>query len=144
MPVSGRSQIWSKFHWILDFFFFADFHSDVPGNWINIYKWFCNAVLLKKKLVRPLKLALLGPYLGKSRTTSKFRFNFFLELTKKDHKLSRTFYFIKISKYWTKLWMIFCVVCYFAAKTGHYQLKQLFYPDPFRHHSSQTSLPCNA
>ena len=49
---------------------------------------------------------------------------FFLELTQGDHKLWRTFYFIKISSVLTELWMIFCLMWCFAVRTGHFQLKQ--------------------
>ena len=48
---------------------------------------------------------------------TKIKFNFFLEITKGDHKLSITFYFIKISHVLTELWMDFCLVWHFAAKT---------------------------
>ena len=53
-------------------------------------------------------------------------FFFFLEITKGDHTLLRTFYFIKISYVLTELWMIFCLVWHFAAKTGHFRLKVIF------------------
>ena len=46
--------------------------------------------------------------------------NFFWKI-KRDHKLSKTFHLIKLK---VDYWMIFCLVLYFAAKTGHLWLKQ--------------------
>ena len=46
--------------------FFADFHWDTPGNLINIYNVSYNTVVLKKKSLKLLQIALLGPYLGKN------------------------------------------------------------------------------
>ena len=101
--------------------FFSDFYWDMLGHWINIYNLFYHIVVLKKKL---LKIVLLGHYLGKnwasmSHTQNEAKF-FFLETTKEDHKLSRTFCFIKISYILTALWMIFWLVWYFAAKTSQF------------------------
>ena len=59
--------------------------------------YYCSS---EKKLPKLLQIALLGPYLGKnsaSRSHAQNQVQFFLEITKGDHKLSRTFYFIKIS-----------------------------------------------
>ena len=54
-----------------------------------------NAVVLKKKKVKCLKIALLGPCLGKNRASMGHTQNqvqvFFLEITIEDHKLSRSF-----------------------------------------------------
>ena len=67
-------------------------------NLINIYNLRYHTVVLKKML-KLLQIALLGPYLGKKlgqqRPCPKSSSIFFLEITKGDHKLSRTFYFIK-------------------------------------------------
>ena len=76
----------------------------MSGNGINIYNLCYNTVVLKKKLLKLLQIALLGPYLGKNSASrgdaqnqAQFFFFFFLEITKGAHKLLRTFYFIKIS-----------------------------------------------
>ena len=66
----------------------------------------------EKKSVKLLKIALLRSYLGRNwasmgHTQNQAQF-FFVEITKGDHKLSRTFYFIRISYVLTELWMIFC------------------------------------
>ena len=48
-------------------FFFADFWWDMLGHWINIDNLCYHIVVLKKKnLAKLLKIALLGPYLGKN------------------------------------------------------------------------------
>ena len=46
------------------FCFFADFHCDISGNWINTCNLCYNTVVLKKSL-KLLKIAFLWPYLGK-------------------------------------------------------------------------------
>ena len=84
--------------------FFADFHWDMSGNLINIYNLRYNTVVLKKKSLKLLQIALLGPYLGKnsaSRGHAQNQVQFFLEITKGDHKLSRTFFILsKYCKFW--------------------------------------------
>ena len=70
------------------------------GDSININNFCCNPVVLKKKLVNPLKTAFSGPIYttkGSAWATPKMKNNFFAEITKADHQLSETFYFIKIS-----------------------------------------------
>ena len=47
-------------------------------------------------MVKPLKIAISGPYLHKKGITPNIK-NFFSEITRADHKLSETFSFIKIS-----------------------------------------------
>ena len=78
---------------------FADFHWDLSENWI-IYILCYNAVVLKKKkLAKLLKIAILWPYLGVTSMGHTQNQVFFLEITKIDYKLSRTFYFTKY-KFW--------------------------------------------
>ena len=75
-------------------------------------------------MVKPLKVIIFGPNLHKKRVTMgtilKTRNNFFTEITKPDHKLSKTFYFIKVYVL-AELWMFFYLVWYFFAKKGHFQ-----------------------
>ena len=52
----------------------------MSGNLINIYNLRYNTVVLKKKSLKLLQIALLGPYLGKNRSAEampKIKFNFF-------------------------------------------------------------------
>ena len=60
-----------------------------------------------KKLVKPLKNCFLDPICiekGSLWTTPKMKKKFFLvEITKADHQLSESFYFIKISYVLTEL-----------------------------------------
>ena len=54
----------------------------------------------KNNLVKPLKIIIIGPNLlkkGVRMTTSKMKINFFAEITKENHKLSKTF--IVLSKF---------------------------------------------
>ena len=46
-------------------FFFADFHWDMSGNWINIYN-LCYHTVVLKKITETFTIALLGLYLGKN------------------------------------------------------------------------------
>ena len=84
------------------FGYFTDFHWDVSGNWININNIYNTVVL--KKMVKLLQIALLEPYLGKnsaSRGHAQNQVQFFLEIMKGDHKLSRTFFILsKYCKFW--------------------------------------------
>ena len=69
-----------------------------------------------KKSVKPLKFAFFGP-----------KMEFFLtEITKADHQLSETFYFIKMSYVLTELWIFFYLEWCFLSKKCHFQLKQLW------------------
>ena len=72
-------------------------------------------VALKKNSVKLLKIALLGPYLGKNWASMGHAQNeaqFFLEITKGDHKLSRTFSFTNIISFdWViHDFLIFCLI----------------------------------
>ena len=54
----------------------------------------------KNNLVKPLKIVIIGPNLlkkGVRMTISKMKINFFAEITKENHKLSKTF--IVLSKF---------------------------------------------
>ena len=62
-----------------------------------------------------------GQKLGQHGPRSRWSPIFFLEITKRDHKLSRTFNSIKISYVLTELWMIFWLAWYFAAKTSQFR-----------------------
>ena len=46
---------------------------------------------------------------------------FFAKITKADHRLSKTFYFIKISCVLAELWMFLYFLRSFLAKKGHFQ-----------------------
>ena len=64
---------------------------------INNYNW--NPVVLKK-IAKTLKITIFSPTcakMGSPWATTKRKNNFFAEITKPDHKLSNTLYFIKIS-----------------------------------------------
>ena len=86
-------------------------------NSININNFNCNPVLLKKKLVKPLKNTIFAPNseLAQSKKKKKIYRN-----NKPDHTLSKTFNFIKISYALTELWMFFYFVWCFLAKKGHF------------------------
>ena len=77
------------------------------GDLININNFNYNPVILKIFLLKPLKIAIFGPNLcikrGQYRPHSKQTETFFAEMTKAYHKLSKTFYFIKISYVLTEL-----------------------------------------
>ena len=76
-----------------------------------------NPIVLKKKLLKPLKITNFQPNLCKNGVpmghAQKTKSNFFAEVTKPDHTLSKTFYFIKISYVLAKLCMFFYFVCCF-------------------------------
>ena len=63
--------MWFKFYPLIQvpptLHFFADFHWGMSGKWINIYNICSNTVVLKKKSVKLLKIALLESYLSKNR-----------------------------------------------------------------------------
>ena len=78
----------------------------------------------EKNLVKPLRITIFGSNCTKKGSlwaTSKIKNNFFKEIIKPDHKLSETFYFIKISYVLTELWMFFYFKWCFFAKHGHFQ-----------------------
>ena len=83
--------------------FFADFCWDKLGHWINIYNLHYHIVVLKKKNGKTVKNCssriLFGQKLGQHGPRPKWSSIFFLEITKGDHKFSRTFYFIKVHNY---------------------------------------------
>ena len=66
----------------------------------------------EKFWLKPLKIAIFGPNLhkkGSVRATPKTNRIFFSEMTKADHELSKTFYFIKISCFdWVMNVFLFC------------------------------------
>ena len=77
------------------------------GDLIDINNLYCNPLVLKKNLVKPLKNCSFGPNLHKkgvimSHAQNKKQF-FLAEITKADHQLSENFYFIKISYVLTEL-----------------------------------------
>ena len=83
----------------------------------------------EKKLVKPLKNCFFGPNLhrkgvimGYAQDGKKF---FLAEITKADHQLSESFYFIKISYVLTELWIFFYLEWCFLSKKCHFHLKQL-------------------
>ena len=72
-------------------------------------------------MLKPLKITIFWPNLYKNgvpmgHTQNKKRF-FFAEITKPDHKLSKTFYFIKISYVLAELWIFFYFVWCFLLKS---------------------------
>ena len=105
-------------------FFFADFYWDMLGQWTDIYNLCYHIVVLKKKINKTVKncssRTLFGQKLGQHGPHPTWSSNFFLKITKGDHKLSRTFYFIQILYVLTELWMIFWLIWYFAAKTSQF------------------------
>ena len=91
------------------------------GDSIDINNFCCNPVVLKKKLVKPLKIAFSGPNCTtkwSAWAVPKMKNNFLLaEITKADHQLSETFYFIKISFVLGDFWIFFYFVwCFFYQK----------------------------
>ena len=70
------------------------------GDSVKINNVCCNLVVLKKNLVKPLKIAILGPNVhckGDSMGHTQNEKHFFLaEITKADHQLSKKIFFIKI------------------------------------------------
>ena len=108
-------QILSKDH--THFVFFAGFQWNMLGDSINTNNFNCNPVVLKFFLLKPLKIAIFGPNLCKKRGQygphPKQTIFFFSEMTKADHKLCKTFHFIKISYVLAELWIFFYFVVMF-------------------------------
>ena len=80
--------------------FFPDFYWDMSGNWINTNNLSWNTVVMKKigKTFKKCSFrTIFGQNLDKHGPHPKSSSMFFVEITEGDHKLSRTFYFIKIS-----------------------------------------------
>ena len=132
MPFCSKSWIWSKIYFLdsihfgfFFFFFLLLIFIEICQELINIYNLCYNAA----KNCENLKITLLGHYLDKNRASISYSINqvqfIFLEITKGDHKLPRTFYFINISYILTKSWMFFCLVWYFVSIMGRFPLKQL-------------------
>ena len=89
----------------------------------------------EKKLVKPLKNCFFGPNLhGKgvimdhAQDEKKF---FLVGITKADHQLSESFYFIKISYVLIELWVFFYLEWCFLSKKCYFQLKHLWQLCPF-------------
>ena len=81
----------------------------------------------EKKLVKPLKNCFFGPNLhrkwvimGYAQDGKKF---FLAEITKADHQLSESFYFIKISYVLTELWTFFYLEWCFLSKKVSFPAK---------------------
>ena len=104
--------------------FFAGFQWNMLGDSININNFNCTPIILKN--FWPLKITIFGPNLckkGVSMDHTQNKQTFFLtEMTKADHKLSKTFYFIKISYFfdWVINVFLFCGDGFFAKK-GYFQ-----------------------
>ena len=73
--------IWPKFcpKTTPTFFLFSNFQWNMLGDSININNLCCTVQYFWKKLVKPLKISVLGP-------------NFLVEIRKADHQLSETFF----------------------------------------------------
>ena len=112
--VPRPNQIW----------FLAGFQLNMIGNSINIKNFYWNPLVLKKNLLKPLKNTSFWPTCAKKGspwTTPKTN-NFFSAVAKPDHKLSKTFYFNKISYVLAELSMFFYfIMFFFFAKNYHFQ-----------------------
>ena len=82
---------------ILPLGFFVDFHWDMSGNWVSIYNLCYNTVVLKKNSKTFKNHSFRTLKTGPAWAMPKIKYIFFLEVTKRDYLLSRTFYLIKIS-----------------------------------------------
>ena len=135
MPISSMGWIWSKFyplystHFGFFFFFFADFHCNMSGNWINIY----NLIKFLKigKLFKNCSFRTLFKYKQGQNGPHPISNSIFCLKITKYHKLSRSFYFIKD---WVVNDFLSCVI--FCFQTSHFWLKQLYLPN--------AGLLCNA
>ena len=68
----------------------------------------------EKYLLRPLKITIFWPNLCKDRVPMGHTINrkhFFVKIIKPDHKLSKIFYFIKISYVLAELLIMFFLIC---------------------------------
>ena len=118
------------------YFFLTDFQWNMLGDSINITDLCCNPVVLKKVGKTSWKL-FFGPNLHKKgvimgQTLNGKTIFFFLEITKVDHHLLVTFYFIKILCFdWVMnfKWCFFCQKMPFPAKTADttFSLLWMFY-----------------
>ena len=74
----------------------------------------------EKSLLKHLKITIFGPscaIMWSPWATPKTKTLFSSEIRKSDHKLSKTFYFIKISHVLVELWMFFCFAWCFLLKS---------------------------
>ena len=85
----------------------------------------------EKKLVKPLKNCFFGPnfhkkgvIMGHAQNGKRF---FLTEITKADHQLSESFYFIKMLYVLTELWTFFYLEWCFLSKKCHFQPKKLWF-----------------
>ena len=100
------------------FVFFASFLWSMLEDSININNCNWNPVVLKKNVLKPLKITFFYHYptftiMGSPWVMPKTKF-IFAEITKSDNKLSKTFYFIKISYVLTEVLFFYFVWCFFA------------------------------
>ena len=83
-----------------------------------------------QKLVKPFKNGFFWTQFAQKRghygPCSRWKIFFFTEITKADHQLSESFYFIKISYVLTELWTFFYLEWCFLSKKCHFQWKQLY------------------
>ena len=95
---SNLAQILPQDHNHFDFF--CSLPTKYIKRFINNLKWI-ESSSSEKFLLKPLKFTICWPNFCKNRApwaTPKTRNNFFFsKITKPDHKLSKAFYFIKIS-----------------------------------------------
>ena len=110
--------------------FVLDFQWNMLGNSIDINSFCCNQLVPKKNLVKTSKNCFFGPnlqYRGQHRPCPKWKTIFLAEITKADHQISETFYFIKISSV-AELWIFFYFVwCFFNQKKVISSSKTAFY-----------------
>ena len=69
-------------------------------------------------MLKPLKITISWPNLCKKGHTRNKKNIFFSEIRKPDHKLSKKFYFNKISYFLAELWMFFYFMFFFFAKVS--------------------------
>ena len=94
--------------------FFAGFQWNMLGDSISINNFNCNPVVLIFFFAKTSKI--FGPNLRKKRSqygSHPKQKHFFAEMIKTDHKISKTFYFIKILYVLAELWMFFYLVVMF-------------------------------
>ena len=92
--------------------FLADFKWNMLQDSININNLWCNPAVLKKIVFGTQfaqKRGLYGP-------CPKWKTLFLAKITKANHQLSETFYFIKISSILIELWIFFYIEWCFLAK----------------------------
>ena len=82
----------------------------------------------EKKLLKPLKNCFFGPNLHRKgvimdHAQDKKKNIFLVEITKADHQLSESFYFIKISYVLTELWIFFLSSVIFSIKKVSFPAK---------------------